>query len=40
MKRIAFLMIALALVMAGIAARPAQAYDNGNVTPRPGPRGH
>jgi hypothetical protein len=31
MKRIAFLMIALALVMAGIAARPAQAYDNGNV---------
>ncbi len=32
MKRIAFLTIVLALVMAGIAAHPAQAHDDGRVT--------
>jgi hypothetical protein len=32
MKRIAFLMIALALVMTGITVRPVQAYDNENVS--------
>ena len=32
MKRIAFLTIVLALVMTGLAARPAQALDGGSVT--------